>query len=55
MKKLALLFFVFILSMNVFAQEKGEKYFITSASASFGSLYQKISNGHQSIIYEQPM
>ena len=55
MKKLVLLIGIVILSMNVFAQERGDKYFVTSASASFGSLYQKISNGHQSIIFEQPM
>ena len=55
MKKLAFIIGIVLFSMNVFSQEKGEKYFVTSASASFGSLYQKISNGHQSIIYEQPL
>ena len=56
MKKLLLLFGVVILSMNVFAQNKGDMYVLTSVKASFGKMssYQ-IYNNHSSLYAEQPM
>ena len=38
MKKLVLLIGIIFLSMNVVAQDKGDKYIVTSATASFGHL-----------------
>ena len=55
MKKLVLLIGVVILSMNVFAQEKGDKYFITTAYASFGKAKIENYNGHQFAKGEQPL
>lgn len=56
MKKIALLIGIVFLSMNIFAQNKGEMYVLTSASASFGKMTGEEVYGFQSNeTYQQPM
>ena len=49
MKRLALLIGIVMLSMNVFAQSKGEMYILTSASASFGQIESNTYNSDGTI------
>lgn len=56
MKKLLLLFGVVILSLNVFAQNKGDMYVLTSVNASFGQMSSYQIYNNQSTLYaEEPM
>ena len=57
MKKLVLLIGIFIFSMNVFAQNRGEMYIITSATTSFGQTYGNTfnSNGVLASTTEKPL
>lgn len=60
MKRLVLLIGVIILSVNVFAQSKGEIYVLTSALASFGKMRSEstitlIGNQTYTVTSEQPM
>lgn len=55
MKKLVLLIGIIAFSMNVFAQNKGDKYFVTTAYASFGKAIVENYNGYQIAKRDQPL
>ena len=44
MKKLVILIGIVVLSMNVFSQNKGDMYILTSATASFGQMHGSMYN-----------
>ena len=55
MKKLVLFVGIVVFSMNVFAQNKGDKYFVTTAYASFGKAKIENFNGYQIAKGTQPL
>lgn len=55
MKKLFLFISFVALSTIGFAQNKGEKYFVTSANVSFGNLSSEVTDGYQSVVSKKPL
>lgn len=55
MKKLFLLISLVALSTIGFAQNKGEKYIVTSANVSFGNSSSEITDGYQSVVAKKPL
>jgi outer membrane protein W len=55
MKKLLLIIAVVIISTSAFAQNKGDKYLMAGASASFGTMKMSVTNGNQSVNSTEPM
>lgn len=55
MKKFALLLVFVALSAIGFSQNKGEKYIITTANASFGNASTEITDGYQSVTSQKPL
>lgn len=55
MKKIVLLISLIALSTIGFAQNKGEKYIVTSANVSFGNSSSEITDGYQSVVSKKPL
>lgn len=55
MKKIAFIIGLVFLSAIGFSQNKGEKYIVTNANVSFGSLSSEVTDGHQSVVSKKPL
>lgn len=54
MKKIVFVIGILVFSMNAFAQNKGDKFFLTELGGSFGSVNIEVTDGVQSVVSKKP-